>query len=216
MTDVTEQRAREAGLRNAARRDGLTGLPNRSVALERLRTALDAAGQSAGQSVGVFYCDLDGFKAVNDTGGHAAGDEVLREIAQRLERCVRPTDTIARLGGDEFVAICTHVDEPAVEAIRRRLLAAVAEPVQTEAGTFTVGLSVGIAMSLPSAPLAAAEPAAPRRHRDVRPQAAALTDLAVGQRFQYRQVVPSPRRCRPGYPAGGSRRPCATVVVAAP
>ncbi|GAB3682206.1 diguanylate cyclase domain-containing protein [Angustibacter aerolatus] len=157
MTDVTEQRAREAGLRNAARRDGLTGLPNRSVALERLRTALDAAGQSAGQSVGVFYCDLDGFKAVNDTGGHAAGDEVLREIAQRLERCVRPTDTIARLGGDEFVAICTHVDEPAVEAIRRRLLAAVAEPVQTEAGTFTVGLSVGIAMSLPSAPLAAAE-----------------------------------------------------------
>ncbi|WP_337062363.1 GGDEF domain-containing protein [Kineococcus sp. G2] len=129
-----------AALEHQARHDALTGLPNRVLLRERLEEAL------AGGSAGVLYCDLDGFKDVNDTAGHGAGDDVLREVAGRFAARLRPADTLARLGGDEFAVLC-----PAgcgVDGLREageRLVAALHEPVVVAAGTFAVGVSVGAA-----------------------------------------------------------------------
>ena len=95
--------------RHAALHDPLTGLPNRTLALDRLAQAL-ARRQRERIDVAVFVLDLDGFKLINDSLGHAAGDEVLLALAPRLTAAVRTTDTVARLGGDEFVVICPDVD----------------------------------------------------------------------------------------------------------
>ena len=105
--------------RHAALHDPLTGLPNRTLALDRLAQAL-ARRQRERIDVAVFVLDLDGFKLINDSLGHAAGDEVLLALAPRLTAAVRTTDTVARLGGDEFVVICPDVDGAARRHGRRR------------------------------------------------------------------------------------------------
>ena len=100
--DVTDRVHVAARLRERAFHDELTGLPNRALMLERLRDSLQRAS-GRGRLVGVLFLDLDRFKIVNDSLGHAAGDDLLREVARRIRETVRPDDTVARLGGDEFV-----------------------------------------------------------------------------------------------------------------
>ncbi|MFL5845194.1 MAG: diguanylate cyclase domain-containing protein [Solirubrobacteraceae bacterium] len=100
-----ELRSRNAELRELAVSDPLTGLANRTLLLDRLALAIAERERGRGD-VGVLYCDVDAFKQVNDHLGHAAGDQLLRQIADRLRAATRPTDTVARIAGDEFVVVC--------------------------------------------------------------------------------------------------------------
>ncbi|WP_298806775.1 sensor domain-containing diguanylate cyclase [uncultured Pseudokineococcus sp.] len=141
VEDVTAQRRLEAALRHRADHDELTGLPGREVLTARLRRALEHGGRGR---VGVLFVDLDGFKAVNDTAGHAAGDELLRVVATRLVAAVRPDDVVARFGGDEFAVLCHDVASPAaLVAVGARVVRALEEPVVLDGGTHAVGASVG-------------------------------------------------------------------------
>jgi len=130
--------------------DQLTGLPNRVVLADRLEMALSAAGRSGAQ-VAMLCLDLDHFKEVNDTHGHAAGDELLRTVSARLRACLREGDTLARVGGDEFAVIqlCAGVPD-AASALARRLIAAAREPVTLDGQQVFVGLTIGIAISAPN------------------------------------------------------------------
>ena len=126
--------------------DGLTGLPNRMLFGDRLARALSHARRND-LPVAVMVVDLDRFKGVNDSLGHAAGDELLQQTAQRMRACVRDEDTVARLGGDEFALLLPHVSgiEGAVAAARR-LLAAFAEPVELAGQPVKVSPSIGISL----------------------------------------------------------------------
>jgi diguanylate cyclase (GGDEF)-like protein len=126
--------------------DGLTGLPNRALFGDRLSRALAHARRND-VPVAVMVVDLDRFKGVNDSLGHAAGDELLRHAAQRMRACVRDEDTVARLGGDEFALLLPHVSgiEGAVAAARR-LLAAFAEPVELAGQPVVASPSIGISL----------------------------------------------------------------------
>ncbi|WP_415036161.1 diguanylate cyclase domain-containing protein [Azonexus sp.] len=108
MEDISAHKAQEETIWHQANYDSLTGLPNRTLFAQRLNQALTQAERNNAQS-GLFYIDLDGFKAVNDNLGHAAGDLLLQEVARRLLACVRDSDTVARLGGDEFAVILSQV-----------------------------------------------------------------------------------------------------------
>lgn len=147
IEDITARKAAEEALRHQALHDGLTGLPNRTLLHDRLEHALAAAARE-GRRVGVLFADLDGFKAVNDSAGHAAGDELLREMATRFSACLRPGDTLARLGGDEFAVVCPGVtDQASVSIIAARLLAVLREPVLLTSGTFNIGASIGMSLA---------------------------------------------------------------------
>lgn len=157
VEDVTERRAAQAELQRQALHDALTGLPNRLLFLDRLEHAVAAAGRGVGH-VGLLYVDLDGFKAVNDTAGHEAGDDLLVQVAALLTACVRPGDTVARLGGDEFAVVCPGTStEDDLVAIGRRVLDALRDPllVRGHAGTgheAVVGASIGVRWCRGSAP----------------------------------------------------------------
>lgn len=110
--DVTARVERDRRTRREADTDALTGLANRRALERTLEAALGRAGARS-RSVGVIMLDLDGFKAINDTHGHPAGDDALREVAARLRRCVRERDLVARLGGDEFVVVLTDLEDGA-------------------------------------------------------------------------------------------------------
>jgi diguanylate cyclase (GGDEF)-like protein len=138
----------EERLRHAASHDHLTGLPNRALFTDRLRQAWQRSVVDPEHHLALLFLDLDGFKQVNDTLGHAAGDRLLVVVAQRLRRLVREDDTAARLGGDEFVVLLDGVDLPhgprqAIDRIR----AAFVDPVDLDGAEVTVGVSVGVAMS---------------------------------------------------------------------
>jgi diguanylate cyclase (GGDEF)-like protein/PAS domain S-box-containing protein len=153
IEDVTARRAAEDALTHQALHDALTGLPNRALFGDRLEHALAAAGRT-GEPVGVLYLDLDGFKAVNDAAGHAAGDELLRQVAARMSDCVRPGDTLARLGGDEFAVVCPGVERPeGLLGVADRVLAALGAPVELVAGSFRVGASIGATLTTADAGL---------------------------------------------------------------
>jgi diguanylate cyclase (GGDEF)-like protein len=148
LPDVRRARARDA-LAMLAMRDTLTGLPNRALLLDRLEVALlDLRRGQRGLSI--LFLDLDGFKEVNDTFGHEAGDLLLVEVASRLRRTVRAIDTVARLGGDEFVIVCPSDAEAPdgaamVESLAGRLLEVLAEPIDAGGRWCTVTASIGIA-----------------------------------------------------------------------
>ncbi|MEZ0165420.1 diguanylate cyclase [Kineococcus sp. LSe6-4] len=149
VEDVTERRATQAELQRLALHDALTGLPNRLLFLDRLEHAVAAARRGAGH-VGLLYVDLDGFKAVNDTAGHEAGDDLLVQVAALLSSCVRPGDTVARLGGDEFAVVCPGTSaEHDLVTVGRRVLALLGKPlaVRGHGGTehrAVVGASIGV------------------------------------------------------------------------
>lgn len=144
--DITDRKMAEQKLEQLAQYDFLTGLPNRLVFNDRLRQSMQLA-QREGRQLGLMFIDLDRFKSVNDTLGHAAGDTLLKTLAHRLGTCVRGNDTIARLGGDEFAVIleniATHQD---AANTARRLLAAGVEPVIHEESEIFTSLSIGIAL----------------------------------------------------------------------
>ena len=147
VSDVTDRRQAQMQLQQLAHTDSLTGLANRHT----LRQALAEAAQR-GEPVTLLSIDLDHFKAVNDTLGHSAGDEVLRVIGQRLLQCVRPGDLVARLGGDEFALVLKQAagaDE--VVTLAQRLLQALAQPVVLGSRRLRLGGSIGSARSAPSA-----------------------------------------------------------------
>ncbi|MFF1357472.1 putative bifunctional diguanylate cyclase/phosphodiesterase [Streptomyces sp. NPDC058297] len=143
MEDTTERRLLNLRLRYEATHDALTGLPNRTLFFERLEKAL-AAGD--GMRFGLCYLDLDGFKTINDSLGHAAGDRLLVEVADRLQACATaPGEMVARLGGDEFVALTTGRDTAAeVDDLAGRIMHALAAPIRIDGRELTVRGSIGI------------------------------------------------------------------------
>ena len=141
IRDMTERRANEDRLYRLAHLDALTGLPNRSLLFSRIAEQL-----ALNQPMTILLLDLDGFKAVNDTLGHSAGDKVLQQVARRIVECVRPGDTVARLGGDEFAVLrpsCTGGKLLTLEL--DCLLSSIAHPVTIDGHQVTIGTSIGVA-----------------------------------------------------------------------
>jgi diguanylate cyclase (GGDEF)-like protein/PAS domain S-box-containing protein len=152
--DVTERKRAEADLaesraqlERAAQHDGLTGLPNRNLLGDRLEQALARARRNR-QLISLFYLDLDRFKEINDALGHAAGDALLKAFAERLNACVRETDTVARVGGDEFVILLEDVREDGdARAIAEKIIDAMRREFRVEAKTLRATTSIGIAFT---------------------------------------------------------------------
>jgi diguanylate cyclase (GGDEF)-like protein/PAS domain S-box-containing protein len=142
--DITLGKLTEQELLYRAQHDGLTGLANRAAFDQALDHALARAARTD-QPVGVLLIDLDGFKDINDTHGHAAGDAVLRTVAERLRAVHRKGDVVARLGGDEFASVVEHARREALDTLAARMLAAVCEPMTLDGATVAVGCSIGIA-----------------------------------------------------------------------
>ena len=141
--DVTEQRRTEARIRHMAHHDALTDLPNRTLLCERLEEAL-----KTGKPVAAIWLDLDRFKEVNDTLGHAIGDGLLKAVAARLKNCVRDGDTVARLGGDEFAVVQSGDEQPLdATTLASRIIETLSEPYRVGDHQIIVGASVGIAVS---------------------------------------------------------------------
>ena len=145
-SDLTEQRRAEAEITRLALFDGLTGLANR----QRMRLSLEQtlAQQAGAGSTGLFLLDLDRFKAVNDTLGHQMGDEMLKEVAQRLQRTIGDAGLVGRLGGDEFqVVLPREGNRDRLAALADRVIAALSLPYHIERSTLSIGCSVGIAVA---------------------------------------------------------------------
>jgi diguanylate cyclase (GGDEF)-like protein/PAS domain S-box-containing protein len=140
--DISDRRAEHQELTRRARIDPLTGLLNRSALTERVQEAITAARRSE-RAGAVLFCDLDAFKPVNDTLGHAFGDQVLAIIARRLESQVRAGDTTARFGGDEFVIVTDDLGDEEMDDLVDRLRTSVAAPVDVAGTTVTLAVTVG-------------------------------------------------------------------------
>jgi diguanylate cyclase (GGDEF)-like protein len=147
ITAIQQRESLQRELAHQAAHDALTELPNRAQALRLVEAALHRS-QRSGVAVGLLFIDLDHFKHVNDTFGHAAGDTVLRVVAQRMETLVRSGDVVARLGGDEFVVLVEPVEtESMLLTLAQRLIAAITEPIEVASRPVTIGASIGIAVS---------------------------------------------------------------------
>jgi diguanylate cyclase (GGDEF)-like protein len=132
-------------LLNLALHDPLTGLPNRRQLDQRLKDAMLGCAPD-GTSVYVLFMDLDRFKPINDAMGHDVGDQVLQEVARRLQAAVRREDTVARVGGDEFVVVLRHMESHAVVvSIVESILASMGEPISAGAHSLQIGISIGCA-----------------------------------------------------------------------
>jgi diguanylate cyclase (GGDEF)-like protein/PAS domain S-box-containing protein len=146
VTDVTEFKHAEARLEHSAHFDALTGIPNRVLLADRLHQALLQSSRS-GRLMAICYLDLDGFKPINDTWGHEAGDRLLVEMAERLKACLRGGDTVARLGGDEFVLLLLDLERiEECENALQRVLDAVARPVVLGVQLVSVSASIGVSI----------------------------------------------------------------------
>ena len=148
LTDITRQRATESDLAHRATHDPLTGLPNRLLLHDRLDQAI-ARLNRADDHVAVMFLDIDDFKQVNDTFGHALGDVTLVEMAARIQQAIRPGDTAARVGGDEFVIIAADVDERRALAIAGRIATAAQVRVTAGAAPIHISTSIGVALAGP-------------------------------------------------------------------
>ena len=151
FTDITARKAAEATLCHAAQHDHLTGIANRAGFQERLQKAVTRGLCSSdipggGERLAVLYLDLDHFKQLNDTRGHAAGDALLAQVATRMRGMLRDVDVVARMGGDEFAVLLSGVDDIIqIESVAQRLLHAVQLPFMIEGELASVGVSIGIA-----------------------------------------------------------------------
>jgi diguanylate cyclase (GGDEF)-like protein/PAS domain S-box-containing protein len=146
--DITTRKTAELQLRHQVLHDTLTGLPNRALFQDRLQQALLRCEREPERSVAVMFVDLDRFKKVNDSLGHAAGDQLLREVGRRLQRGVRGADSVARIGGDEFTVLLDGVrDESEVEDVAGRILEAVRAPIVIDGVELIVSASIGVATS---------------------------------------------------------------------
>ncbi|RQW80001.1 MAG: diguanylate cyclase [Methylococcus sp.] len=146
LFDITEQRRQEEQLNFLAFLDPLTGLPNRAMFLDRCREILMSARQD-NSGFALLQCDLDGFKAVNDTHGHAAGDMLLKVVAERLAGCLRRRDVVARQGGDEFALLLPDVGSNGLaQQLAERLIREVSAPIPLGDFSVKVGISIGIAL----------------------------------------------------------------------
>ena len=142
----TRERAAQSRIERLAHFDMLTGLPNRALLIDRLNQESSRAKRGA-RPFAVLMFDLDGFKKVNDTWGHAAGDQLLRQVGTRSRACVRASDTVGRLGGDEFLALLPETTLDGAREVAEKLRMALREPYDLGKGTTaTVGASVGIAV----------------------------------------------------------------------
>jgi Amt family ammonium transporter len=145
--DISERKSAELELAHRALHDGLTGLPNRTLFLDRLAQALRRSRRRE-RGVAVVFMDLDRFKVVNDSLGHKAGDRLLVDVAMRLSSALRPSDTLARFGGDELTLLCEDIgDVEHARAIAQRLLETFGEPFLVQDGEAFLQASVGIALS---------------------------------------------------------------------
>ena len=143
--DVTSRRQAEETIRHMAYYDMLTGLPNRALFDDRLAVAISRADRED-RPFALMFMDMNDFKIVNDTLGHAAGDQLLAEVAQRLVSAVRKSDTVARLGGDEFTLLLPHAESrESVELVAHKIVEAMAEPALTSQGAVDIDMSIGIA-----------------------------------------------------------------------
>ena len=142
--DFTEIKRLQDQMDNLAHHDQLTGLANRTLFYDRL-SHTRALARRRDQGFALFYMDLDGFKAVNDTYGHELGDKLLKAVGQRLTECVRESDTVARMGGDEFtVLLMDPAGAEAAQRVARLILELLARPFVYQGITSTIGVSIGI------------------------------------------------------------------------
>ncbi len=146
VQDITERRRYQEQLERQANHDQLTGLPNRVLLGDRIAQGIAQASRQ-GYFLALVFMDLDNFKYINDSLGHAAGDELLKVVAQRLTGCLRSSDTVARLGGDEFVLVINdHYRTSSVISLLERVLNDIGRPVTLNGREFHVGASLGVAM----------------------------------------------------------------------
>jgi diguanylate cyclase (GGDEF)-like protein len=144
--DMTDRRRAEARIAHLARHDHLTDLPNRVLFNERLAQAIAHLGR--GQDFAVLSLDIDRFRGINETIGHAVGDAVLKQLAERLCACVRETDTVARLAGDDFAVLLVGLDRPEAAAeLARRIVTQLGQPYQVDGHAVQLGISIGIAVA---------------------------------------------------------------------
>src|ERR1700682_641130 len=146
MRHEIEGKRVEAHLAHQGLHDTLTGLPNRVLFMDRLALALVRSSRRSPATVGVLFLDVDRFKAVNDSLGHDAGDELLLEVARRIQASLRPGDSVARFGGDEFCVLCV-AGETDVVAVVKRIAATLKEPFQVGRSEVVVSGSIGISLS---------------------------------------------------------------------
>lgn len=149
VRDITERKETDLRIRQLAYFDSLTNLPNRRLLLDRLEHAL-AQAKRFQRALAVMFLDLDRFKQINDTLGHDAGDQLLKQVAGRLSACVRAGDTVSRQGGDEFVVLLAELVHPEDAAlVAEKMLARLAEPVDVAGQSLSVTVSIGIAVNPP-------------------------------------------------------------------
>ena len=162
FSDISQIKAHEDELNRAAHYDALTGIPNRVLLADRMKQAISQTSRDKNK-MAVCYLDLDGFKPVNDTMGHEAGDQVLIEVANRIGTAIRGGDTVARLGGDEFVVLLLGLEkgEECVTTLER-LLAAIGKPIGIKDKFVTLGASIGVSIF----PLDDVDPDTLLRHAD--------------------------------------------------
>jgi diguanylate cyclase (GGDEF)-like protein/PAS domain S-box-containing protein len=146
VQDITERKKSEDRLQYLANYDSLTGLPNRTLFFDRLNMALENSKRTD-TLTGLIYLDLDGFKDINDTMGHAVGDKLLKEISGRLLDCARKSDTVARLGGDEFTVIVSNLKTvDGVEVVAQKIIETIALPIVVDGQEMHISTSLGITL----------------------------------------------------------------------